>query len=331
MTTFESRESLPLAAAMADDSMDMTSDYEPLGGEDDIDIDIDLTTGHEEDDQMVDDHRSDVDIHDAEDDMGDDLMIDDEQNTLDAMEETNNNATIEVEDVYIDDAVSLENAEPEHTSADAATYTETIQDEGIPDVGDKPEVGWDEKVTDTIAEDAENKYQESQEPVDVSDETETINQGSHFEQSENTEDLTTSAFPAAPKELSQRKVADVSAEEEPAPVDESGAEEQPQSSQADEGKQVVSESPVVVSAQSIQARVFYNDDTYSLIASTEDENPNSYFFSDDAITRQPLSTFFGGLRDVLQGDLSDDDELILASDGLAIEVSEVIYHRAPLP
>ena len=78
------------------------------------------------------------------------------------------------------------------------------------------------------------------------------------------------------------------------------------------------------SASSIQeVVVVYRDSEYSLFSKSETDDIDSYFISDLSLKDKPLINFFAAIRDVIRDDLNDEDELCLSVEDLGLEVEEV--------
>lgn len=71
--------------------------------------------------------------------------------------------------------------------------------------------------------------------------------------------------------------------------------------------------------------VIYQAREYTLFSKSESEDPNSYFLSDVSILEKPLSDFFQVIRDVIEEDLGDEDELCVSVEDLGLEVEEVSF------
>jgi hypothetical protein len=69
--------------------------------------------------------------------------------------------------------------------------------------------------------------------------------------------------------------------------------------------------------------VVYQSVEYALFSSSELDDPDSFFLSDISIAEKPLADLFKAIRQVIQEDLSDEDELCIAVADLGIEADEV--------
>lgn len=72
--------------------------------------------------------------------------------------------------------------------------------------------------------------------------------------------------------------------------------------------------------------VFYGQTGYySLLCNSESDDPNNYFLRDTSLFGQPIHDFLLALRNVIDGELSPDDEVCLKVPDLHLEISEVSH------
>jgi len=69
--------------------------------------------------------------------------------------------------------------------------------------------------------------------------------------------------------------------------------------------------------------VVYQSIEYALFSSSELDDPDSFFLSDISIAEKPLADLFTAIRQVIQEDLTDEDELCMVVEDLGIETEEV--------
>ncbi len=81
------------------------------------------------------------------------------------------------------------------------------------------------------------------------------------------------------------------------------------------------ETTIVPSHQDVM--VVYQSVEYALFSSSELDDPDSFFLSEMSIAEKPLADFFKAIRQVIQEDLGDEDELCMAVEDLGIEADEV--------
>lgn len=72
-----------------------------------------------------------------------------------------------------------------------------------------------------------------------------------------------------------------------------------------------------------EVMVVYQSVEYALFSSSELDDPDSFFLSDTSIADKPLADLFHAIRQVIQEDLSEEDELCMAVEDLGIETEEV--------
>ena len=83
------------------------------------------------------------------------------------------------------------------------------------------------------------------------------------------------------------------------------------------------EKTIVPSHQDVM--VVYQSVEYALFSSSELDDPDSFFLSDMSIAEKPLADLFKAIRQVIQEDLGDEDELCIAVEDLGIEADEVSF------
>jgi hypothetical protein len=69
--------------------------------------------------------------------------------------------------------------------------------------------------------------------------------------------------------------------------------------------------------------VVYQSAEYALFSSSELDDPDSFFLSDTSIADKTLADLFKAIRQVIQEDLGEEDELCMAVEDLGIETEEV--------
>ena len=68
---------------------------------------------------------------------------------------------------------------------------------------------------------------------------------------------------------------------------------------------------------------------YPLVASSEFDDPDSYFLKDSSSISEPLHVFFFCVRDALGDEVASQDELILTIEDLGLETFEVSHIEDP--
>lgn len=69
--------------------------------------------------------------------------------------------------------------------------------------------------------------------------------------------------------------------------------------------------------------ISYKRTEYRLLAESEDDDPDTYFLKDSSHLESSLDFFLSALRQVVSGEVSPLDELVLYVDGLGLEFAEV--------
>lgn len=69
--------------------------------------------------------------------------------------------------------------------------------------------------------------------------------------------------------------------------------------------------------------VVYRDVEYALICASDEDDLDSFFLKDDELIMAPFAKFLAALRNIVLDDLAPDEELCLCIDDLGLEISEV--------
>jgi hypothetical protein len=321
-----------LVANMVEDTMEITYDSH---GDDDIDINIDIDQDDQDEDFILDDARSEDGAHD------DDLMVDDADSASYIMEDVDEGAEGRLDG--LDEAVDI--TEIEMHSDGVEPQSHDMQHPPI-DMSDATQVAM-VSIEDHPPVDSYGLAVEDSVPAAQANNT--LSAATNSTGGENTPNETKassrvlSSPPAALAddssqahglvEHSVRGVTQNQPSSEPltkasledvnqsqVPVD----DQDPNNDQDDSsGDSVVHEYPVDEYAGRLI--VIYQGTEYSLVASSEGDDPDSYFLKDDYATREPLSILFAMLREVLHDDLHPDDELCLSFDDMGLETYEVCF------
>lgn len=336
MTSIHEQFTFSQPATMTDDNMEITSE----NGEEDIDIDLDLPQDHHDEDEVLEDAKSDVGLDEDYDiDLGsspvlahDDLMVDEENHPFamnDASDELVQTDTIhfanmsafnqtntDSNDTYSDptllgsNAVETTEADWEQAQGDAtsigASYVGLDQQQGE---GSQDETEGERNIE--VKADAEPSL-----PASSPAGNDTVTEKSHKDEIVDTEPT-----PITLPEPHDEKVSDVSENE----VAEDDAHV------VDKVDFTQTEDLEPTSATAGDVVVMYRDAEYSLVASSELDDPDSYFLKDDSMTSAPLSEFLFALKEVIRADLSPDDELCLAIEDFGVEINEVSSHNGTYP
>lgn len=269
-------------------------------GDDDIDINIDIDQENQDDDYMIEDAHSEAGTND-------DVMAD-EDNTSFAMED----------DDYMPDhtveALQAEGVEVTEVEMTRATNIDLTVDNQFASstLPEEVQVAQPQEIV------AASQPHDT-EPV-IQEESTTPEQRVMPETTPGSLDLTAQEAPASPKKSPESEgVVNTEVARPPPPqsvqhdlVDEKTDNSSPQPTPKQE---IISQERTVI--------VQYGGSEYALVASSESDDPDSYFLKDSDVLTAPLSVFFVCLREVLGDEISSQDELCLSIDDLGLETFEV--------
>ncbi|KAI9735324.1 MAG: hypothetical protein M1818_006519 [Claussenomyces sp. TS43310] len=293
---------------MADDSMEISSEFGQNIEGDDIDIDIDLTTddnGPHDEDRILEDVKSDI----GYDETNDDIMIDEDHASL-PMDDVELASDVDTQENDQDNPITSEITELGAVAVelddvlDTDITNEPSRAEGLSSITWHPSRDADTSIEE-VAEEQELAENVEGDRLDVEDDV--------------------------PAQLELQSTDDSRPEEAVVDVDSKGNEfvttdddANPSSSgdfRVDDGvKTAIKEENITSSANRVI--VLYQDAEYSLISISPSDDPDSFFFKDDALIKESLPSFIEGLREVILDELSPDDELCLVIDDLGIEIRE---------
>lgn len=268
-------------------------------GDDDIDINIDIDQENQDDDYMIEDAHSEAGTHD-------DVMVD-EDSTSFAMEDDDYMPDHAVEDLQPE---VVEVSEVEMTRA---TDIDLTVDNPLPS-STLPE---QEQVVQT-QETVEISQPHDAEP-DVQAESNTSDQPLLPVTAPGSLDDTAQEAPSSPKKALDSDVVNTGV----APL---SPPKSVQHDLVDEKTDNSSIQPTPKQETTPRERtviVQYGGSEYALVASSESDDPDSYFLKDSDVLTAPLSVFFVCLREVLGDEISSQDELCLSIDDLGLETFEV--------
>ncbi|KUJ12692.1 uncharacterized protein LY89DRAFT_190286 [Mollisia scopiformis] len=325
---------------MADDSMEISSEHGQNTG-DDIDIDIDITAGQADEDYILQDTLSTVDygnefptqpspaVH------HDDLMVDDD------------NASYQMDDADFIQDEAEHIAEPESMSfaqtdilythgddgsaADAIIYSED-HDIGLffgQDGGNEMDATGRDLVLDS--ENISHDGNIAPIPEGVLPHADTILPQDYSNQGDQADKSPSQSLGPSPQSRSPAAAA-----EEPrsppaslghlSPVRESNDTISDPTSNPQEASGEVDEPESIehtydfLTARGV--KVVYQSVEYALFATSDSDDPDSYFLSDLAIIEKPLEQFFSAIREIIRDDLTADEELCLNVEDLGLETEE---------
>ncbi|CAG8956811.1 hypothetical protein HYFRA_00011200 [Hymenoscyphus fraxineus] len=93
--------------------------------------------------------------------------------------------------------------------------------------------------------------------------------------------------------------------------------------QGNDHEELFPESTLVLAPEVV---VVWRSVEYSLFPKSESDNPDTFFLSDPSILEQTLGEFLQAIRDVIHGELEDEDELCMAIEDLGLEIEETSTH-----
>jgi len=304
---------------MVDDTMEISSDHGHNDEQGDIDIDLDLSAGPGDEDFILEDATSQVDFGnnfhlESSTVMNDDIMVDDD------------NASYQMEDAELLDEETEHIIEQESmslaTDGDASYYgvhsqveEQAIADDtnGIP--YEEYDATKDESLAFNLQQDPEVVLPDDdvQGPEDSDSKiTDGPTQATPAQGSQTSSPSRHSLPPTAPTEPRSPPVSVVEPGPNPSPITHDHTN---LTSPHDADDSSASISPIVQNVV-----VVYREVEYALFSTSDHDDPDLYFLSDMSIAEKPLNEFFGAIRDVIRGDLVDEDELCIVVDSLGLQV-----------
>jgi hypothetical protein len=301
-------------------------------GDNDIDIDIDLETGQNDEDYILDDVRSDAGNEETV--VGnDDVMVDDENvsypmDDVDIVQEehVDNLHMEDVSEMPVSDSINpgIENPDVEKV----ALLTSSLDDpsEAVMDEPDSRKDPLRDLETEHVAEDR------------------TLNERTEISSKRREQGDSGLSPPTSPIEH------DHSTQEGTDPPASSFRPDHITSVNADTDKEsptdtvftsdvaaIAGQTPneigfkagrgddIILTAENVI--VVYREAEYSLISTSDSDDPDSFFLKDSELIKGSLAALLAGLREVIYDDLGPEDELCLSVDDLGIEISEVrLFH-----
>jgi hypothetical protein len=325
---------------MADDSMEISSEHGQIGGDDDIDIDIDLMAGQADEDYILEDATSNVDFGDDFQHNAsftavgtDDLMIDDDDG----------GGSFEMGDADL-----LQEEQVHGTEHDAMPFTDTNAshfEQNQADISHVPAVESHQEV-----QEADFVYQEGPsyetggnefevEEVRVASPYEDVRKGKAASEivKTDTKEETTRHSPAnSPHGQNFKSPLGVQAPQSPPISDHNPPDDTTENQNSgniidaslDEAAQLVDTAPVASVPKNLDAKydeiiVYYMKSEYALFSTSDVDDPDSYFLSDKSVVEQPLSALFAAIREILHDELTEEDELWMTFNELNAEIEEV--------
>lgn len=336
MSTSLAQSFQPTYIEMADDTMEISSDA-GHNGDDDIDIDIDYTAGPGDEDDILEDVQSDIDIEesmelqDSQDATEqDDIMIDED------------NGSVRINDAELDRLSSFPHTQYQSDLPDVAVVMNTMEPE-LSDVraADDLHAGPDELATDanriiteintegTVQhEDSHSERDKSllkAEDLQAQAPTEAIHDEKSLESIGVTgAHVTGESFQHTAEDTAESDVKFPVAEDDSAlaPIIQTSAPLEVHEQDLEDGTPAGSLFDMLIS-------VTYQDTEYTLFPTTTVDDPDSFFLDDRSILDKNLGDLLAALREVLHDDLSPGDELCISIDNLGLEIYEVKPYCPP--
>lgn len=326
--------------------MEISSEHGHNIRDEDIDIDIDLTAGHVDEDYVLEDAVS----HQAFDDdfqfqasptaVNDDLMVDEDGDEAYDMDQINTNTIPDDSSQNMaDESFTATNGPassyiPAHEALDADQFEVASVIE--------TEVTWDSKeAANGSAVETDLRVQSQEEPTILEDEehigkVNTAEVEPSSAPPANTDPQPTSSHDRSPKAPAVSDHSKTPSDTTPKSTDENtqqivsrGDLDTSASHEYEEEVHSESEEPYPTEDSHVplipDISVLYQETEYALFSTSELDDPDSFFLSDTSILDSPISHFLKAIRDVIHGDLADEDELCLSMGDLGIDVEEVRY------
>lgn len=290
---------------MVADEMEIS--YDGHDGDDDIDINIDIEPGNNDEDFIIEDARSEAATND-------DVMLD-EDNASYSMEDADYVPEEELQDAIDTETIDVSEVEmlrphdaEEHTfptnavpsplqSEDRYTNIRPVDDTTSSTETTQTVQLQPEEVSKIVEEVAAQPTPSPEAEVTIQKEPQPISN----EKPEEGEDVKPQSPPQAPEEQGHEQG-------EESAVDEN---EQPENIEHN------------LTSEERNISVGYHGAEYALVASSESDDPNSYFLKDPSVLKEPLTDFFSALRDILDDEIPRGDELVFTIDDLGLEICEV--------
>ena len=331
---------------MADDTMEISSEHGHNIGDEDIDIDIDITASHVDEDYVLDDAASNVAFGDTfprqpSPAMGhDDLMVDDGDESypmhMDGADLMRDDPFHTMEDDLLEMSAAAANipsvlVEESYNESPSQLLDGSMKDEVSWEANDEPDpAGNDASLADRETHDKLRNEDEAEGHVQETPDIEAVAAPS-------TSTPLKDSHPNTPLERSPKIHAVVEEPRSP-PTSVSAPEADFQDHISDHLTEPSGVSNLQDSVSKVQCTtsgeptnpslipdvvVVYQDSQYSLFSKSETDDIDSYFLFDTSVVDKPLGKLFKAIRDVILGDLSDEDELCISAADLGLDIEEV--------
>jgi hypothetical protein len=285
---------------------EMEISYDGHDGDDDIDINIDIEPGNHDEDFIIEDARSEAGTND-------DVMLD-EDNASYNMEDADYVPEEELQEVIDTETIDVSELEmlrphdtEEHTFPSNAVPS-PLQSE------DRYTNGKPADETISFAQAVQAEELQSEEVSKIVEEfaaqptpSPTIHKESpppSNEKPQEVENINPPSPAQAPEEPEEHK------------------QEHDEASGVDENEEKAHIEHNLISEER-NITVGYQGSEYALVASSESDDPDSYFLKDSSVLKEPLSALFAILRDILHDEIPAGEELVFTIDDLGLETCEV--------
>jgi hypothetical protein len=336
-----------LPPIMVDDSMEISSEHGHHGGDEDIDIDIDFTTAPADEDYNIEDAASNSGFDGLQPQSSsavghDDLMIDEDQNSY----------IMGDGDVVLDDgdygmeaeaaaaAMSFAMGDSSHFAVDE--HSEPLPNPEAPSFVEG-EIMWDEQALpkstvddNDLLDDSEQTFHQDVENLQHTNEHDTQENEESKPAFEHGSRATTPQNRTPPSGNPEEPRSPTTSIPGPAPISPEHLSNHTtpksgfQAVSGDTNKPVnfllANDSETFPAAPEVI--VVYQSRGYTLFAKSESDDPDSFFLPDVSILEKPLGDFFTDIRDVIQEDLGDEDELCVSVEDLGLEIEEVSFPKS---
>ncbi|KFY06689.1 hypothetical protein V492_07833 [Pseudogymnoascus sp. VKM F-4246] len=285
---------------------EMEISYDGHDVDDDIDINIDIEPGNHDEDFIIEDARSDAGTND-------DVMLDEDNASYnmedaDYVPEEELQDAIDTETIDVSEVEMLRPHETEQHTFPANAVPSPLQSEDRY-TNIRP-------VDDTISS-TEAVQAEQLQPEEVSKIVEEV----AAQPTPSPEADTTLQKASLPLSDEKPQEAENINPQSPPQAPEEQVQEHGEASEANEsGEKVNVEQDLISEERAIT--VGYRGSEYALVASSESDDPDSYFLKDSSVLKEPLSALFATLRDILHDEIPTGDELVFTIDDLGLETCE---------
>ena len=285
----------------------MEISYDGHDGDDDIDINIDIQPGNHDEDFIIEDARSEAGTND-------DVMLD-EDNASYNMEDADYVPEEELQEVIDTETIDIS----EH---EMLGPNETDQNTFPPNAVPSPLQSEDRYININPVDDttisAVSAQAEQLQPKEVYKIVEEV--AAQPTPSPEADVTLQKASPPVSDEKPQE--AENINPQSPAQVLEEQEQESGEAPQVDENGQEANVEKNLISEER-NITVGYQGSEYALVASSESDDPDSYFLKDSSVLKEPLAALFAVLRDILHDEIPAGDELVFTIDDLGLETCEV--------